>query len=76
MYTLGFLLSGSTAGVFYYLFCRVWPVQVYPAMRGTDDMSFEVMGRTDGYLDGDDVVGVEPASSMDDVETVQVWDKL
>lgn len=76
MYTLGFLLSGSTSGVFYYIFCRIWPVQIYPVRSGADDMSFECMGRTDGYFDGDDVVGVEPASSVDGVETVQVFEKL
>jgi len=77
MYTLGFLLSGSTAAAFYALFCWIWPVQVYPIEKSGASMAFEQMGKTDGYFDDDAIVGLDGRVEAElEPEAVKVDEKV
>ena len=51
MYSLGFLLSIATSSFFYWLFCRIWTVDVYPEGREDESKSFEILGNTDGHFE-------------------------
>lgn len=51
---MGFLLSTITAGLLYYISCKVWPVQTYPPQREQEPKSWEFMRHTEGFFPGDD----------------------
>lgn len=74
MYTLGFLLSSTTAGVIYYALCWFWPVQIYPAEKSTSPTSFEYMGANDGYFDDDTIIGLETVDG--NLEPIIVSEKM
>ncbi|KAL4969789.1 nucleobase cation symporter-1 family protein [Aspergillus stella-maris] len=61
MYKLGFLLSFAMGCFLYYVFNLVWPVSAVPgeeAVRGGTKLGFEVMARTEGFLEGESVQGI------------------
>ncbi|RFU23867.1 hypothetical protein B7463_g12470, partial [Scytalidium lignicola] len=76
MYTLGFLLSFTISGLFYYIFCLIWPVQVYPSHKAGASTKFEHMAATDGYFDDDSILGVEQRSDVEDFVNVKVPEKI
>lgn len=59
------LMSFAIAGLLYYLFNRIWPVNIYPeGYRGVSKKR-EFMGRTDGFFEDEVIVGVEDEDSTE-----------
>ncbi|KAF6817674.1 allantoin transport [Colletotrichum musicola] len=54
IYNMGFLLSTITAGLLYYISCKVWPVKIYPLRREHEPKSWEFMRHTEGFFPEDD----------------------
>lgn len=55
---LGFLISGVSSALFYYIFNRIWPVEIYPAgPHQNDSKSFEYMRPSEGYFEEDERIG-------------------
>lgn len=67
MYHLGFILAFTAGGVFYYLFCYIWPINPYPAGCETLPRSFEYLGPTDGYLEEEGNV-IEARQGSEDLD--------
>lgn len=43
-------MSFAIAGPLYWLFCKIWPIQVYPVGYEGVSQEREFMGRTDGFF--------------------------
>ncbi|KAK4504064.1 hypothetical protein PRZ48_004979 [Zasmidium cellare] len=55
IYNCGFVLSLSAAAISYYIICKIWPVQVYPAGRHEhESKDWETMVPTEGFFTDDD----------------------
>ncbi|KAL1893324.1 hypothetical protein Sste5346_006501 [Sporothrix stenoceras] len=57
LYSLGLVLSFTVGGLLYYVFNKIWPINIYPAYHsGEDAKTFETMKQSDGYFADDDVI--------------------
>ncbi|CAK1356728.1 Allantoin permease [Cercospora beticola] len=77
IYNCGFVLSFAAAGVVYWAFCWIWPVEIVPVgrRRGEERMEREEMVLTEGFLLDDEVLpgyvrekvvfGEEPVGMVD-----------
>lgn len=73
MYRLGWLLTFTTAAVIYVILCWIFPVVIYPAEYRDAPVSFEYLGRTDGYFDGernDIIEGVDIGEKVVNAEVI------
>lgn len=59
IYSIGMLMSFSIAGPLYYIFCRIWPVNIYPINHIDAPRSREYMGKTDGFFEDEVIDGLE-----------------
>lgn len=59
-------MSFAIAGPLYYIFNRIWPVDIYPAEHMGAPKMREYMGTTDGFFDDEVIVGVEAGDSTED----------
>ena len=84
IYNMGFLISTTFAALFYYICCRIWPVQIYPTELGSKDTSWEATRYTEGFFPEDEIVPdylqetviegvtVGPSKGSLEVETVKM----
>jgi NCS1 family nucleobase:cation symporter-1 len=56
MYNMGFLISTCAGGFSYYVFCRIWPVKVYPDAHADEPVKWEHMASTEGYFEDDNLI--------------------
>lgn len=68
------LMSFSTAGPLYYIFNRIWPVNIYPLDHSDVPKTREFMGRTDGYFEDEVIVGIEGHDGT--IETEEIVTKV
>lgn len=54
VYNMGFLLSTSSAALTYFVLIKVWPVRVYPVGKEGTGLEWEIMGPSEGFLEGDE----------------------
>ncbi|KAL1845350.1 hypothetical protein VTK73DRAFT_632 [Phialemonium thermophilum] len=67
MYRLGFILAFTAGSLVYYLACRVWPIEIYPAGHESTPRTFEHLGSTDGYFEtGDIIEGMSASDTPED----------
>lgn len=59
IYSIGMLMSLFIAGPLYYLFNRIWPVDIYPGGHEGVPKTREYMGKTDGLFGEEVILGLE-----------------
>jgi NCS1 family nucleobase:cation symporter-1 len=76
IYSIGMLMSFAIAGPLYYIFNRIWPVDIYPVEHADAPKTREYMGKTDGMFEDEIIVGVETRSSTEEQVVVDKSSKM
>lgn len=56
IYSLGFLLSTTFAGVLFYASHQIWPVEIYPPQYSDRSKTWEAMRHTEGFFPEDTTI--------------------
>jgi NCS1 family nucleobase:cation symporter-1 len=76
IYSIGMLMSFAIAGPLYYIFNRIWPVNIYPIDHIGAPKAREYMGGTDGFFEDEVIVGLEDGNSTDEHTVVDKPSKM
>jgi NCS1 family nucleobase:cation symporter-1 len=76
IYSIGMLMSFAIAGPLYYIFNRIWPVNMYPTEYMGAPKTREYLGETDGFFEDEIIVGLEGGNSIEERIAVDKTSKM